>query len=915
ADRDTQEYKDLQGQQIIAGAINGLPAPFGITSLSAVPSAVVDTSKWNALVRDKPVAGSVSSGVTEPAAAAGTLSVEEFSDKYSEKQGDFSTFAWTPQTYTAGDLISDAALVATVLTPVPGDEVAAATTKSAQVLAKVQALTSGSARTGLTFAGVNAGSIQASSLISGNGAASLDETVRSAYHGYGQGYLFNTGIRGLGMSGLPGKAGGYLEGGESSFSAVPGRYLTGMQSTLDKYLADSALLPTQSLEGAKSFVVIGPVFSAAGTALDSIGESYLYTRDQNGDLQWGVHNDFHLNPLTGPGGESGSALQILALHAAESPKTGLTMGPMMNIGGLTTSAWDPAGQGLSARWAANAGESGYVRGTFETLLGKTASGSAAQESWLTSGGSLFRKFDDAAFFSLFDSTTRTALESETAESFGINKEDAANAGLAAFFFIPRYGGSNAGTVSETSIGDQAAIRKVTGESGAEAVSERTGSRIGGDVTPVPLGSKVVVLELGDIGNVALTDNTPVNMRIGGGEDAINLAVVKKGDMLYAQRDGGGKIHEVKSGGNLNYNLPGMFISLKIGLTSDGVLEVTNNFPSTPISVTERSTVAAGESLVRQDVAVDPSGNKIQRPVVDARMDPVKADAWVNAHPPELRAMARTIVDNIRYIDYPEFKAGMRTSVEMFNKEVDSPFIAVVVGGDNKSNGWALNIAQDFGLEPEFIVPDVVVGKKQGKVIARLIANPDIKDVLISDDASYSGQQIGVYVSKLQRDIRDLPELRDRGIKIHILVPFATDNAIAHVSKCIQKESGTTLTWYRDPGRGRIETVADIFSRLQAQDPKYAEIYKDVEENYVTTGETVGLTYFQHKAPDLVSFLHGGGEEGLLDGAVVARSHPGVIEGVRFIPPIISPYKQGYTGKVEVLADSEWSDRIQYDALD
>ncbi|HOW43196.1 MAG TPA: DnaJ domain-containing protein [Candidatus Omnitrophota bacterium] len=432
-----------------AGLINSIPAPLSITTLRAIPSVFIDSSEWNAY--------------TETANASGQSSV--VSAGVNKNPLATASYTFTPQTYTWMDLASDAALVLTLVSPLIGDEALAIGSRSMQVAdilggtaetgialssageeifaagsrgMQAGKLIQGAARSGAVWAGVSAASDNAYSLISGQGLSSLEDTVQSARHGYGQGFIFSAGLQGLGLTGVAGRAGNYLLGTESGTGQMAGRYLLGVDSRLGAYALAPETLAADSLRGAGSFVFVGPVFHTVGWGLGNVWEG-LTTGDWSAD------------EMIGPHGEEGLPwYQDLLLSAASSPKdTGLWLGPLTEVAGLTTSTWDPAGTGRIARWAQNTGTYGYFRGTARTLLGReltSAGEGAVQKSWLTmfptTPGAFLRSVDDAVFFSGFTAGTNALLFNDVTQStLGMTEQDAQLLGWLPFFAIPRYGGS------------------------------------------------------------------------------------------------------------------------------------------------------------------------------------------------------------------------------------------------------------------------------------------------------------------------------------------------------------------------------------------------------------------------------------------------------------------------------------------
>ncbi|HOW43197.1 MAG TPA: cysteine peptidase family C39 domain-containing protein [Candidatus Omnitrophota bacterium] len=472
----TQEYRNVAGQNIASGWINGLPAPLGINDLRAIPSAFVATDKWDAYLGQGPQAQQVTS------ASAGQdekiyFTTDEMREKLPATQDAMSSLTRTEQTYALLDAVSTGAMIVTALTPWPGDEEAAVGSKIAQIGSKAaklgqvaklgaaeEALTvavrsesllskagtlsgciadtqkgfnaarfvQGAAKSGAVWAGVSAASDIAYSAISGE-EIKWDQVARSAKQGFGSGFLFSGVIQGAGIFSKATRLGELA----NTVQAAPKNYgtLTRWGANTLKIVENYAEVPgkiaSDSLTGATTFIGVGPLFHAVGTGLESLGESFLF--DENGELN--LHWDPHLAQMKGPRGEENLPwYQDMALSAASSPKdTGLWLGTATEIFGATSGVLDPGGEGLVSRWAANTGKYGYLRGSLKTALGTdvrlatseaaiktdaelTAAELAARPNWLLDTprtlDGLYNHVDNAVFFSLLTSGTDAALNND-----------------------------------------------------------------------------------------------------------------------------------------------------------------------------------------------------------------------------------------------------------------------------------------------------------------------------------------------------------------------------------------------------------------------------------------------------------------------------------------------------------------------
>lgn len=285
------------------------------------------------------------------------------------------------------------------------------------------------------------------------------------------------------------------------------------------------------------------------------------------------------------------------------------------------------------------------------------------------------------------------------------------------------------------------------------------------------------------------------------------------------------------------------------------------------------------------------GGKVPRPLVDAAIDRDKAAAWVAAHPEgDLRRLAGALIDSVTYVGFDEFERAVETMVERFSARVSGEYIAVIPAEDsfdflkwgisNKSNSWVLRLAIEKGMKFPLHIVD------PNGLRACLSANPDVRDIAVIDDASYSGLQLRGLIRDV---IGSIPY--GRTVEVHPMIPYLTDNAVGEMSGIPVNQR----TAYRYE---RIETIEDIFVRRNQNE--LLAVYWRCKMG-VPSSQT--LTYFQHKMPDYHSVPSSLFAGWLLTGEKYEE----------FVPKFDSPYWGGYHAWLHMFESSEWAGRIVEDA--
>ena len=191
----------------------------------------------------------------------------------------------------------------------------------------------------------------------------------------------------------------------------------------------------------------------------------------------------------------------------------------------------------------------------------------------------------------------------------------------------------------------------------------------------------------------------------------------------------------------------------------------------------------------------------------------KLKKWVEAHDEKLRELAQFIADGIisSYIGYDKFLDGLReTAKEFANSIGDKPYIAYIPGGTEKSTDWVFRIVQGEIPKPAHTV-QIATGatpEKEKKHLSKILQeNEDIKDIVIVDDAAYSGERLAVWI----RDICIAAAFASQEITIHLVVPFMTKYAQATIEEAARHNIKVVVHSYKP-----IKTINDFLEEAEPE---------------------------------------------------------------------------------------------------
>ncbi len=243
--------------------------------------------------------------------------------------------------------------------------------------------------------------------------------------------------------------------------------------------------------------------------------------------------------------------------------------------------------------------------------------------------------------------------------------------------------------------------------------------------------------------------------------------------------------------------------------------------------------------------------------------------YIKLYKKENRDLIDTIIKNLQYISFEEFKKQLHAQITRFNLYCEenriSKYIFVFgVGSNNgyspndfdlfKSNLWVFLLAYNhLKVKPYDIVLNL-------NIAIRLYL-PNINDFLIVDDCSYSGLQLvdsilknaipellynyeNAYVVISEQQIMYDPVL-DKKCNIHLLIPYMSTVALKKIND-FEITCGFCIIKYISK---IVKTYGDILDESRLK--KINEMYKNFYAPFF--GELVPI-FFQHKIADFVSTI-------------------------------------------------------------
>ncbi|MFA6119292.1 MAG: hypothetical protein WCT85_02825 [Parachlamydiales bacterium] len=263
----------------------------------------------------------------------------------------------------------------------------------------------------------------------------------------------------------------------------------------------------------------------------------------------------------------------------------------------------------------------------------------------------------------------------------------------------------------------------------------------------------------------------------------------------------------------------------------------------------------------------------------------QAKQWVEAHPQGCKESLNILVEHVEHINFQKFLNALEKSIKDIKVKMDAVYKPatenlnnqerrkfIVLVEPKKSNQWVAELARSyFKVTPQAYYR---LGEKGAKVFIKEADNCSSevhqKDLVLFDDASYSGQQISEHLSNI------LQVLKKTGSKVNVfvVVPFMTIAARECIDGVLASNKKLASRVFIAEHE-KMSSISDILSDGQ---------FKDLKRYYLGLSGKETVTYFSHKMPNFVSFF-----SGIKDGTV-HNTEKITKKRYEIIKEIISPYK-------------------------
>ncbi|MBF0522532.1 MAG: hypothetical protein HQL24_05680 [Candidatus Omnitrophica bacterium] len=278
---------------------------------------------------------------------------------------------------------------------------------------------------------------------------------------------------------------------------------------------------------------------------------------------------------------------------------------------------------------------------------------------------------------------------------------------------------------------------------------------------------------------------------------------------------------------------------------------------------------------------------VQRPVVDNPIDMAKAKQWVEAHKdPAVRDLVEFLLNHVTHVTQKEFEAALQETVNDFNSKMgDKPYVLLLPAWKRgRSELWTYQLALEKGLKPA----KQIIEAGDNLNLVQQIRSTGIKDLILMDDAVYSGKQTLDKVYDVFRYVQS-SELNNRDLNLHFVAPFMSLGVENKISSGLQRYKIGEMFVYKHRS---METLPEILRHEPERKEVFEQFYPSFEDYY----QYITLTYFQHKVADSVSmlpWLSGGNVLEMVGGGREVSS-----VRVNFIPETIPPYDENYLEEIK-----------------
>ncbi len=219
----------------------------------------------------------------------------------------------------------------------------------------------------------------------------------------------------------------------------------------------------------------------------------------------------------------------------------------------------------------------------------------------------------------------------------------------------------------------------------------------------------------------------------------------------------------------------------------------------------------------------------------------KAQEWINKETdPFIKNIKRKIIANVTYVSTRTFKEKLRTATDIAFQKIVGDYAVLWDYKPHSSKRWVFHqIKSSLPRKPSLISyytksADPVIG------VANEIYERNTQNILIFDDAAYSGEQL---INRILVPLSKFFTEKIRNIKFFIIVPYATTQSQNRI-KAIPPSPFVDISVIF------IETMKTLLEILTKSEQEILQ--KSGREEFVYLGAT--LTFFDHRVADDHSFF-------------------------------------------------------------
>ncbi|MBS4163679.1 Uncharacterized protein PRO82_000982 [Candidatus Protochlamydia amoebophila] len=251
--------------------------------------------------------------------------------------------------------------------------------------------------------------------------------------------------------------------------------------------------------------------------------------------------------------------------------------------------------------------------------------------------------------------------------------------------------------------------------------------------------------------------------------------------------------------------------------------------------------------------------------------------WVESYEAKYQPVLNNLQSKITYVSYEVFHEALTRAYQQFDGKV-ADYIALVE--PEKSQKWVTELVMKQGFDAKAYL---CVGENGADrleySLGQMKGNKDVRDYVIVDDGSYSGNQMANNISSANRIIQKKTEVKQP--TFHVIIPYITQTALNKLKE-LQKDKGIKLEIYH------AVIMKTISEEIKSSDlNKIKDVFwKGMDQNaQAQRPNTAALHWFAHKVPNQMSF-----PDVLAKGTVTHPKSKTSGDPVPFIPEFTPPYK-------------------------